>query len=113
MELINMVVVAIHTWWPHSVSADVGKAYIEIMKKYPVDRSLYKATLSACARATKDGFKGLAIDEIKEGKFNEAMDLIYRRMLLFGDLVKELKYEFEVYMSGAEAMPMVGLKMPE
>ena len=108
-----MVVVLINTWWPHGITAEVGKAYIEIMKKYLVDRSLYKPTLSACVRATKDGFKGIALDEIKEGKFNEAMDLIYRRMLMFGDLVKELRYEIELYMSGVEAMPMVGLKMPE
>ena len=62
-----MVVVVRHSWWPHNVSADVGKAYIEVMKKYPVDRSLCKPALSACVRATKDGFKGIVIDEIKEG----------------------------------------------
>jgi hypothetical protein len=113
MELRNMVVVFIQTWWPHGLSEEVGKAYIEVMKKYPVDKSLYKPTLSACVRATGDGFKGIAVDEIKDGKFNEAMDLIYRRMLMFGNLVKDLRYEVEVYMSGVEAMPMVGLKMPE
>lgn len=108
-----MVIVVIQSWWPHSVSADVGKAYIEVMKKYPADRALYKQAVTACVRATKDGFKGLAVDEVKEGKLKESLDLIYRRMLMFGDLVKELKYEIEIYMSGAEAMPMVGLEMPE
>ena len=62
-----MVIVIINSWWPHSVAADVGKAYIEVMKKYPVDKSLYKPSIAACIRATKDGFKALAIDEVKEG----------------------------------------------
>ncbi|GAI00876.1 unnamed protein product, partial [marine sediment metagenome] len=55
--------------------------------------NLYKQALTACVKATQDGFKSLAVDEIKEGKLNESLDLIYRRMLMFGDLVKELKYE--------------------
>ena len=108
-----MVIVAITTRWPHSVSADIGKAYIEVMKKYPADKSLYKPTITACVRASIEGFKGLSIHEVKEGKLKETLDLVYRRQLMFGNLVKDLKYEIEVYMSGVEAMPMVGLKMPE
>ena len=108
-----MPIVLIHTLWPHSSSANVGKGYIEVMKKYPADRSLYKPVLAACVRATKDGFKGVVAHEVKEGKLQETLDLVYRRMLMFGDLVKDLKYEVEVFMSGVEAMPMVGLKMPE
>ena len=69
--------------------------------------------MSACVKATQEGFKGLAIDDVKEGKLQETLDLVYRRMLMFGNLVKSLKYEIDVYMSGTEAMPMVGLKMPE
>jgi len=36
-----MPMVIIKTRWPHYVSEDVGKAYLEVMKKHPVDRSLY------------------------------------------------------------------------
>ena len=108
-----MVMVVTTGWWPHSVSADIGKAYIEVMKKYPADRNLYKQAVTACVKATQDGFKSLTVDEVKEGKLKETLDLVYRRLLMFGDLVKELKYEISVYMSGAEAMPMVGLQMPE
>ncbi len=108
-----MPIVVINSQWPHSASEEIGKAYIEVMKKYPVDKSLYKPTLSACVKATQEGFKGLAIDDVKEGKLQETLDLVYRRMLMFGNLVKSLKYEIDVYMSGTEAMPMVGLKMPE
>ncbi|MFX0019831.1 MAG: hypothetical protein ACFFBT_12200 [Promethearchaeota archaeon] len=69
--------------------------------------------MSACVKATTEGFKGLAVDDVKEGKLQETLDLVYRRMLMFGNLVKDLKYEIEVFMAGVEAMPMVGLKMPE
>ena len=108
-----MPIVVIHTQWPHSASEDVGKAYLEVMKKYPADRNLYKPALTACVKATKKGFKGLAVDDVKEGKLQETLDLVYRRMLMFGNLVKDLRYEIEVFMAGVEAMPMVGLKMPE
>ena len=108
-----MVMVVIKSWFPHNKSAEVGKAFIEVMKKYPADKALYKQAVSACVKATEDGIKGLAVDDIKEGKLKESLDLIYRRMMMFGNLVEGLKYEIEVYMSGAEAMPMVGLEMPE
>ena len=108
-----MPMVLIHTRWPHHAAEDVGKAYIEVMKKYPVDKSLYKAAVSACIKATNEGFKGLAVDDVKEGKLQETLDLVYRRMLMFGSLVKDLRYEIEVFMSGVEAMPMIGLQMPE
>jgi hypothetical protein len=107
-----MPMVIIKTQWPHCVSEDVGKAYIEVMKKYPVDKSLYKAAVSSCVKATNEGFKALAVDDVKEGKLQETLDLVYRRMLMFGNLVKDLRYEIEVYMSGTEAMPMIGLQMP-
>jgi hypothetical protein len=108
-----MPMVIIKTQWPHHVSEDVGKAYLEVMKKYPVDRSLYKAAVSSCVKATNEGLKALAVDDVKEGKLQETLDLVYRRMLMFGNLVKDLRYEIEVYMSGTEAMPMIGLQMPE
>ena len=108
-----MPIVIITSHWPHSVSEDIGKAYLEVMKKYPVDRSLYKAAIASAVRATKEGIKAIAVDDVKEGKLQETLDLVYRRMLMFGNMVKELRYEVEVYMSGTEAMPMIGLKMPE
>ncbi len=110
---MRMPMVIITTQWPHHVSEDVGKAYIEVMKKYPADRSLYKAAVTSCVKATKEGIKGMAVDDVKEGKLQETLDLVYRRMMMFGNLVKDLRYEIEVYMSGTEAMPMIGLKMPE
>lgn len=108
-----MPMVIIQTQWPHHAAEDVGKAYIEVMKKYPVDKSLYKAAVTACVKATNEGFKAIAVDDVKEGKLQETLDLVYRRMLMFGSLVKDLRYEIEVYMSGTEAMPMIGLQMPE
>ena len=108
-----MPMVIIKTQWPHNVAEDVGKAYIEVMKKYPVDKSLYKAAVSSCVKATNEGFKAIAVDDVKQGKLQETLDLVYRRMLMFGNLVKDLRYEIEVYMSGTEAMPMIGLQMPE
>ena len=108
-----MPMVIITTHWPHHAAEDVGKAYLEVMKKYPVDRSLYKAAVASAVKATKDGIKAIAVDDVKEGKLQETLDLVYRRMLMFGKVVKELRYEVEVYMSGTEAMPMIGLQMPE
>ena len=71
-----MVLILVHTWFPHAVSADVGKAYLEVMKKYPEDRSLSKPVLTVAVKATKDGFKGLSIDDIKDGKIKQTITVI-------------------------------------
>lgn len=56
--------------------------------------------------------KAITISEVKEGKFNEFMQRAYKQVLMYS-VIEGYSTELEVFMSGVEAMPLVGLKMPE
>ncbi len=107
-----MVVVMSTSYFPAAKSAEVGKKYLEILKKYPPDRSISKIILRVAVRVTPDGMKAFSISEVKEGKFNEFMKLAYEQILLYSE-IEGYRSDIEVFMSGAEALPLVGLEMPE
>lgn len=60
-----LVIVMTTVWFPHARAQKVGETYIEVMKKYPTDRSLSKALVSDAVGVTKDGYKVVNIHEIK------------------------------------------------
>jgi len=100
------------SYFPADKSEEVGKKYLEIRKKYPPDRSISKLILAVGVRVTPEGMKAIGISEVKEGKFNEFMKLLYEQVLLWSE-IEGFRMDHEVFMSGAEALPLVGLKMPE
>ena len=108
-----MPMVLIHTRWPHHAAEDVGKAYIEVMKKYPVDKSLYKAAVSACIKATNEGFKGLAVDDVKEGKLQEALARSWEIAAFYGTQIEGFEYSIEVWATVIEAYASIGKTPPE
>jgi hypothetical protein len=107
-----MVLVMSTSYFPADKSEEVGKKYLEITKKYPPDRSISKPVLRVGVRVTPDGMKAIGISEVKEGKFNEFMKGLYEQVLLWSE-IEGFRMDNEVLMSGAEALPLVGLKMPE
>jgi len=106
-----MVLVMVTSWFPPGKAAEAGKKYLEVMKKYPTE-SFEKAVLLIGVRATKDGMKSISITEAKKGDLEKVLNIEMKRMLMFG-AIEGFKYDIETYLSGAEAMPMVGLGMPE
>lgn len=107
-----MVIVMSTAYFPADKSEEVGKKYIEVTKKFPPDRSISKPILRVGVRVTTDGMKVITISEVKEGKFSEFMNRIYQQVLIYSE-IEGYRTEQEVFMSGTEAMPLVGLKMPE
>ena len=107
-----MVVVMSTSYFPAAKSAEVGKKYLEVLKKYPPDRSISKVILRVAVRITPDGMKAFSISEVKEGKFNVFMKQAYEQILLYSD-IEGYRSEIEVFMTGTEALPLVGLDMPE
>ncbi len=63
-------------------------------------------------RATKEGIKSYVVSEVKEGKYKEAMAYTMETLLFYSE-IEGYVYEVETLMSGIEAMPVIGLKMPE
>ncbi|MFX0019507.1 MAG: hypothetical protein ACFFAK_05815 [Promethearchaeota archaeon] len=100
------------THFPANRSSEVGKKYLEVVKKFPTDRSLEKVILPVAVRTTTNGMKAISIVEVKDGKFKEYMKRFYQNILEYFD-IEGYTVDFEVFMSGAEALPLVGLEMPE
>ena len=100
------------TYFPVASSAKVGKKYVEVLKKFPVDRSIEKLILPTAIKTTHNGWKAISITEVKDGKFKEYMKRFYRNVLGYLE-IEGYKVDFEVFMSGAEALPLVGLEIPE
>ncbi len=107
-----MVMVVSTSWFPTNKSAEVGKKYLEILKQFPRDKTISKVIIPVGVRASSDGMKAFSVFEIKEGKLKEFMDLAYKQILIYSE-IEGYKTEMEFYMSGVEALPLVGLKMPE
>ena len=107
-----MVMVVSTSWFPTSKSAEVGKKYLEVLKQFPRDKTISKVIVPVGVRTTSDGMKSFSIFEVKEGKLKEFMNIAYKQILIYSE-IEGYQTEMEFYMSGAEALPLVGLEMPE
>lgn len=107
-----MVLLISTTRFPLSKGKEVGQRFIEVAKKYPPDRSLEKVILRMAARIIDDEIVTISVSEVKEGKYEEMLKRATEQQLLYAD-IEGIKFTVDAYFSGVEAMPMVGLQMPE
>ncbi len=107
-----MVIIVTTSNVPYGKEKELAEKYLEVLKKYPLDRSLEKPLLRLGAKATEKGIEVISITEAKEGKYEELIKRITNMNLAYSD-VPGYYYKIETYLSGAEALPMIGLSMPE
>jgi len=107
-----MVLIMTTAWIPYGKEKEIGQKYIEVMKKYPIDRALEKPLVPIGVRATKKGIKVVSVTEVKKGKFEDMLKRITEMNLAYSD-IKGYSYKIETLLSGIDAMPMVGLMMPD
>ncbi len=100
-------------WLPHAKASKAGKVFLEALKKFPEDRSLAKNLLNNAVAATKEGYKIVIADEIKEGKLKEYIAQANKQLIFFAESIEGYKYEIEVMSSLVEAMAILGLEVPE
>ena len=98
-------------WWPAGKSAEMGKVFLESMKKHPDDKSIVKPILRSAIWAEIKGMHGLGVYSIKPGKIKEAMDLETNRNLMLSS-VEGYVYITHIAYDLVEAMPFVGLTEP-
>ena len=99
-------------WLPHAKASEAGKVYLEALKKFPEDRSLAKDLLNNAVAATKEGYKIVSANEIKEGKLKEFLVLLNKQLIFFAEAIEGYKFQIEVMSSLVEAMDVLGLKLP-
>ncbi|MFX1446139.1 MAG: hypothetical protein ACFFHV_22240 [Promethearchaeota archaeon] len=100
-------------WIPHSKAPKAGKLFLEAVKKFPDDKTLSKNLVNNAVVATKEGYKVVVADEIKDGKLKEYLNLANKQLLFFAENIEGYKYQIEVMSSITEAMAVVGLEPPE
>ena len=108
----RMVLLITENWWPSGKTEEVGKKYLEAVKKYPDDRSISKSILRGAIWTTDEGMHSITVDSIKPGKVKEAMDNATKQELVMSS-IEGWKYNIHIAYDLAEAMPLIGLKAPE
>ena len=106
-----MLLVTQH-WWPHGVSTKVGKIYLEVMKKFPDDKTIVKPIVPSAIWSEKEGTFSTTISAIQPGKVKEAMDLAMNRLLMLAESIEGFRYEIHIAYDLVEGMPLVGLAAP-
>ncbi|MFX0083808.1 MAG: hypothetical protein ACFE94_18820 [Candidatus Hodarchaeota archaeon] len=107
-----MVYIITEHWWPPGKSEEVGKVYLEVMQKFPDDRSIAKPVVQSAVWPVQDGMHSITVSSVQPGKVREAMDLSSNRLLMLGNAIEGFRYTINVAYDLIEAMPFVGLKAP-
>ena len=107
-----MVIVLTTTRFPVSKGREVSERYIVVSKEFPPDRSLTKVILRLAARITGNEVESIGLEEVKEGKYEEYLKRSMMLQLKYAD-IEGFTTKSEVFLSGVDALPMVGLEMPE
>ena len=107
-----MVIVLTTVWFPHDKASKAGKLFIEVMKKFPRDRTLAKVVLDNAVAATKEGYKVISAADIKDGKLKEYLARLNQSLIFIAENLEGYKFEVEVLSSITEAMDVLGLESP-
>ena len=108
-----MVIVMITAWFPHAQASEAGKIFIEASKKFPGDKTLSKQLLNNAVAITKEGYKKVTANEIKEGKLKEYLAQLNKFLIFVAKGLEGYKCQVEIMSSIVEAMDVLGLKPPE
>jgi hypothetical protein len=107
-----MVYLLFTIWFPPHKGEEVGKKFLEYVKKFPEDRSLGKTVLDGALMRTKNGIKVITISEVKEGKLDAAL-VRANNLLAFYSEVEGVNSRLDTMSTLVEAMDIVGLKVPK
>jgi hypothetical protein len=107
----SLVYIVTEHWWPPGKSEEVGKLYLEVMQKFPDDKSIIKPVIQSAVWPVQEGMHSMTVASIKPGKVKEAMDLSSNRLILLA-AIDGFRYAINIAYDLIEAMPFVGLKAP-
>ena len=98
--------------YPTDKAVEVGKRYLEALNKYPQDENLGTNAVPAAVKATAQGIRVIGISEVKEGKLEEAYTRTVSMMAMFHSIVG-FEYTVDIYLKVEEALPLIGMSLPE
>jgi len=107
-----MVYIIITAKFPPSKAKEVGKRYLEVVKKYPLDKSLEKQIFRGAIRSTGDAITTIGISEPREGKMKEFILHQQEVEAMFHD-IEGFQYTIDIWFNLVEALGVIGLEAPE
>lgn len=107
-----MVYIIVTTCFPTHKGNEAARKYIEQLKKYPEDDSLGESVLDLAVKATTDGIKAISISEAKKGKLEESLTRTNNILAMYNE-IEGYEYTVEIWLSPAEALATIGMKMPK
>jgi hypothetical protein len=97
-------------YYPSDIIDEVIKTYLDMVKKYPYDKSLGEEVVHGSIR-TRDGIKVLHIIDVKKGKLEKAVDFSNKRLAMFYG-VDGYESKTQIYSTIEEGFDILGLKAP-
>ena len=107
-----MVYLLSTVWFPPVKGEEVGKKLLEVVRKYPEDKSIGKTVLAGALMRTKYGIKGISIYEVKEGKLEVALERVGDILAIYSE-IEGVNSRIDTMATLVESMDAVGLKAPE
>jgi hypothetical protein len=98
-------------WWPVNKGLEVGKKALEAAEKFPADESISKMVLDAGIMRTKNGIKAIQVQEVMEGKLEQAITRI-NEFIAFLSEIEGVNTRIDTMATSAEAMEFIGLTIP-
>jgi len=107
-----MVYLLSTVWFPPVKGEEVGKKFLEVVKKYPENKSLGKSVLAGALMRTKYGIKSIAIYQVKEGKLDAALEWVSDILAAYSE-IEGVNSRIDTMATLVESMESIGLKVPE
>ena len=98
--------------YPTEKGPEVAQKYLEAIEKYPPDENLAAQTVPAAVKSGHEGVKVIGIQEVKEGKLEDALNRIVNFMVMFQS-IEGYRYTTEIFYKVEEAMALIGMSVPE
>ena len=106
-----MPIIMTTVWYPMTQRFEFGKKAIEAAKKFPPDESIAKNLGSGIMR-DKRGVKIVVLNEVMEGKLQEALDRTNEVIALYDD-IEGLNIKTDLMATPLEAWESINMKPPE
>ena len=107
----SMGYIVVTTWYPTDIMDEVVDTYFEVLKQMPFDRSLGKETIQVAVTSDKKGIKTMSISEVKEGKLEEALAWVSKRLVPL-QRIKGFECKARIWSTVIEALENIGRSLP-
>ena len=110
-----MVYIIVKAWYPTHIGVEIGKKYLEVLKKYPPSKAPGKAIIPVAVSSNKNGIKVMSVTEVADDDaqtFADAYTWVSNSLVEYMN-IEGFEYKIRVWGSLQASMEGIGLKLPE